>query len=89
LGKEVIKEYVETGKSPKEIVKDKGLTLIGEDKLVKTIKEVIKENPQAIKDYKEGKKKALEYLIGQVLRKIRARADPKKIRELIKKNIKQ
>jgi len=87
LGKEVIKEYVATGKSPKEIVEKKGLTLIEKDKLIKTIKEVIKTNSQAVEDYKKGKKKAMEYLIGQVLRKIKARADPNKIRKLIEKSV--
>lgn len=85
LGKEVIKDYVVTGKSPKEIVEKKGLTLIDEDKLIKSVKEVIKKNSQAVEDYKKGKKKAMEYLIGQVLRKIKARADPNKIRKLIEK----
>ncbi len=85
LGKEVIKDYVVTGKSPKEIVEKKGLTLIDEDKLIKSVKEVIKKNSQAVEDYKKGKKKAMEYLIGQVLRKIKARADPNKIRRLIEK----
>jgi len=83
LGKEIIKDYVVSGKSPKEIVEKKGLSLIDEDKLIKSVKEVIKENSQAVEDYKKGKKKAMEYLIGQVLRKIKARADPNKIRKLI------
>jgi len=87
LGKEVIKEYVATGKSPKEIVEKKGLTLIEKDKLIKVVKEVIKKNPQAVEDYKKGKEKAIEYLVGQILRKIKARADPNKIRKLIKELI--
>ena len=87
LGKEIIKEYVMTGKSPKKIIKEKGLALIEKDKLIKAIKSVIKTNPQAVKDYKAGEKKAIEYLIGQVLRKIKARADPNKIRKLIKQLI--
>jgi len=87
LGKEIIKEYVMTGESPQKIIKKKGLTLIEKDKLIKIIKNVIKTNPQAVKDYRTGEKKAMEYFIGQVLRKIKARADPNKIRKLIKELI--
>jgi len=87
LAKEIIKEYVASGESPKAIVEKKGLTLIEKDKLVVAIKEVIKENTQAVKDYKAEKEKAMQFLVGQVLRKIKARADPNEIRKLIKKLI--
>jgi len=87
LAKEIIKEYVATGVSPKTIVKNKGLTLIGEEELIKTIKDVIKENNKAVCDYKNGKEEALKYLLGQVLRKIEARADPNKIKTLIESMI--
>jgi len=87
LAKEIIKEYAATGKSPKEIVKKKGLSLMEKDKLVSAVKEVIKENKQAVGEYKSGKAKAVQFLIGQVLRKIKARADPKEIEKLIKELI--
>lgn len=87
LAKEIIKEYVETGKAPKQIIKEKGLTLIERDELTKTINKVLKENPLAIEDYKKGKEKAIEFLVGQVLKKIKARADPNTIKKLIKESI--
>ena len=87
LAKEIIKEYAATGKSPKEIIKKKGLSLMEKDKLVSAVKEVIKENKQAVGEYKSGKAKAVQFLIGQVLRKIKARADPKEIEKLIKELI--
>jgi len=85
LAKELIKDYVDTGKSPKQIIKEKGLELISRDEVKKVIERVIKKNQQAWKDYKSGKKKALEFIIGQVLRETKAKADPKVVRELIKK----
>ena len=88
LAKEIIKEFVATGKSPKEIVKDKELVLITEgEELEKIVKAVIKKNREVAEDYKSGNEKAVEFLIGQVLRKTKARADPKKLRELIRKLI--
>lgn len=88
LAKEVIKEFVETGKPPKDIVKEKGLGKIEDKELQSVIKEVIKENKKAVDDYKSGNEKAIEFLVGQILRKIKARADPNTVRELIKKELK-
>ncbi len=88
LAKEIIKEYAATGESPATIVKRKGLTLVDKKKLAEVVKKVIKKNPQAVKDVKDGKAKAVQFLIGQVLREIKARADPKEVEKLIKELIK-
>jgi aspartyl-tRNA(Asn)/glutamyl-tRNA(Gln) amidotransferase subunit B len=85
LAKEIIKEFVESGKSPKVIVKEKGLRKVEDKELQTAVKEVIKENKKAVEDYKSGKEKAIEFLVGQVLKKTKARADPNTVRELIKK----
>jgi len=82
LGKEVIKEFVSTGTSPKKIVKKKKLGLIDEKELAKIVKKVLKANPEI--DLKKDKK-AINYLIGQVLKATKGQADPNKVRELIKK----
>ena len=86
LAKEIIKEYVPTGKSPKEILKEKGLEKIEID-LESVVKNVIKENGKAVEDYKSGNEKAIQFLIGQVLKKTKAAADPNEIKKIIKKLI--
>ncbi|MEM7827686.1 MAG: Asp-tRNA(Asn)/Glu-tRNA(Gln) amidotransferase subunit GatB [Candidatus Aenigmatarchaeota archaeon] len=81
LGKELIKELVPTGKSIKELIKEKEL-----DKkidLETVVMDVIKENKKAVEDYKKGNEKALNFLIGSILKETETRADPKKIKELI------
>ena len=88
LAKEIIKEFVETGKSPKEIVNKKGLGKVEDKELQTVVKEVIKENKKAVDDYKSGNEKAIQFLVGQALRKTKARADPNTVRELIKKELK-
>ncbi len=86
LAKEIIKEYVPTGKSPEQIVKEKKLvTIKGKKELEKVVLAVIKENKKAVDDLKAGRKKALEFLVGHVLKKTRKTADPKVVRELIEK----
>ncbi|MBI2084605.1 MAG: Asp-tRNA(Asn)/Glu-tRNA(Gln) amidotransferase subunit GatB [Candidatus Aenigmarchaeota archaeon] len=86
LGKELIKELVPTGKSVKELMR--GKMVPAKIDLENVVKEVVKENKKAVEDYKKGNEKAVQFLIGQVLRKTKASGDPNKIRELIKKLIK-
>jgi len=85
LGKELIKELVPSGKSIKELIKEKELP--EKIDLESVIKETIKENPKAVQDYKAGNEKSIQFLIGQVLRKTKAAGDPNKIKELIKRLI--
>jgi aspartyl-tRNA(Asn)/glutamyl-tRNA(Gln) amidotransferase subunit B len=64
-------------------VEEKNLGLLGVDSLREVVVDVVSENPQAVDDYHAGTEKAVEYLLGQVLRRVRARGDPNKVRELI------
>ncbi len=72
---------------PVEFVEKHGLSKAGGDQMTSFIEEVIKEQPQAVVDYKAGKGPALNFLVGQVMKKCRGRADPAdlnmKIRELL------
>ena len=85
LGKELIKELVPTGKSIKELLKGKDLPKKLD--LEAVVKEVLKENPKAVQDYKAGNEKSIQFLIGQVLRKTKTAGDPNKIKELLKRLI--
>lgn len=85
--KELIKEYVDTGIPPKKLV-EKNIKPLSEKKLKDIILKVLKENSKAVEEYKSGKEKAIEFIIGQVLAKTRKQADPKIIRKIILDNIK-
>jgi aspartyl-tRNA(Asn)/glutamyl-tRNA(Gln) amidotransferase subunit B len=88
LAKEIIKEYVRTSKSPKSIVKKKRLKIIKErERLIKIIKMVLRKEKKVVEDYKAGKKKVLEYIIGEVLKKSKIMADPKVVRKLLKEMV--
>jgi aspartyl-tRNA(Asn)/glutamyl-tRNA(Gln) amidotransferase subunit B len=50
----------------------------------RAVLEVIKENEGAVEDYKAGKKEALNFLVGQVMKKTRGRAEPKEVTEMLK-----
>ena len=83
LAKELIKDYTVSGKSPRLIVKEKNLGLLGVDRLREAVAEIVSENPKAVEDYRSGNEKAVEYLLGQVLRRVRARGNPNQVRTLI------
>ena len=55
--------------------------------LEKVIGEVLKKNSPAVADYQKGKENALEFLVGQVMRKTRGAADPNEARKLLKNRI--
>ncbi len=87
---EVIPEMVKSGKEPEAIVKEKGLVQISDEEALKeVIRKVLSQNEKAVKQYKEGnekqKQKAVKYLIGQVMKETRGKANPKLLNELIPK----
>jgi aspartyl-tRNA(Asn)/glutamyl-tRNA(Gln) amidotransferase subunit B len=67
LARELIKEYVRTGESPRDLVERRGLASAGRDELREAIKEVLTDNRKAVADYRAGQARALDYLLGQVL----------------------
>ena len=83
LAKELVKEYVETGASPRLLVEQRGLGLMGPDELRPVVAAVVAEYPRAAEDYVAGRVKAVEYLLGQVLRRVEARARPEQVRSLL------
>ena len=83
-GKIVVKEMLETGKNPKDIVKEKGLIQITDEKAIEEIVEkVLEENEQSIEDYKNGKDRALGFLVGQAMKLSKGKANPKMVNEIM------
>lgn len=83
--KDILKNWVPKSKSPKEEI-EKGKTVSGE-KVKEVAKEVISENEKAVQDYKTGKKKSMNYLIGQVMKKLDKAADFKYAKEVLEEQI--
>ncbi len=61
---------------------------ISDESFIKNvIKEVLDENPQSIKDYKEGKDRALGFMVGQVMKKTQGKVNPKMTSEMLLKEL--
>lgn len=74
IAKDVFEETFHTGRDPEEIVKERGLVQISdEDELGRIVAEVLEANPNVVEDYRNGKDKALGYLIGQVMKATEAK----------------
>nr|HDO80710.1 Asp-tRNA(Asn)/Glu-tRNA(Gln) amidotransferase subunit GatB [Candidatus Bathyarchaeota archaeon] len=83
IAKRVLKEMMINGKAPRQVVEEKNLLKLSDRSILqKIIDEVFCEFPKAVEDAKRDKK-AVNYLVGQVMRKTRGRADPKLTNELI------
>ena len=84
---EILREMLDHGGTPEEIIKRKGLGSVGSEAIETAISTVIKEHESAIQDYKAGKKEALNFLVGQVMKHTRGRAEPKEVRRLLLRKI--
>ncbi|MDX8550305.1 Asp-tRNA(Asn)/Glu-tRNA(Gln) amidotransferase subunit GatB [Methanospirillum sp. J.3.6.1-F.2.7.3] len=83
----LILDAVKEGKKPErpqEIVSRLGLAKTSGDQVTTMIQEVITEQPAAVADYYAGKMQALNFLVGQVMKKCRGRADPGHLNTLLK-----
>jgi aspartyl-tRNA(Asn)/glutamyl-tRNA(Gln) amidotransferase subunit B len=86
IAKKVLAEMFETGKKPDIIVEEKDLKPVSDDSLIdKIIDEVTSENPEAVSQIKAGETKPIDFLLGQVMRKTKGKANPKDVRERILK----
>jgi aspartyl-tRNA(Asn)/glutamyl-tRNA(Gln) amidotransferase subunit B len=88
--KSVFEEMFKTGRNAKEIIKERGLSQISDTgELEAAILDVINSNAHAVSDYKAGKETALKFLVGQVMRATKGRANPVMAGELLQKKLEE
>jgi aspartyl-tRNA(Asn)/glutamyl-tRNA(Gln) amidotransferase subunit B len=86
--KSVLEEMFKTGKGADEIIAEKGLGQISDRRqLEEAVGEVIKSNARPVADFKAGKEPALKFLVGQVMRATKGRANPALVSEILKKKL--
>lgn len=88
IAKKVFKELIEKGGNAEEIVKAKGLVQISDEGALRTmVAEVLEANPQSIVDFKEGKGRALGFLVGQVMKVSKGQANPQLVNKILAEEI--
>jgi aspartyl-tRNA(Asn)/glutamyl-tRNA(Gln) amidotransferase subunit B len=84
---EVIRTVLDRGGSPCEIINQKALHAVPAEEVNAAVRQAIDENPQAVADFHRGKKGALNFLVGQVMKKTRGRADPAVTNRVIREQL--
>lgn len=88
MAKAVFEEMFASGKSPDHIIKEKGMTQISDqDTLIKVIDEVVAANPAVVEDFRNGKEKALGFLVGQIMKATKGQANPGAVNGLLKERL--
>jgi len=83
-GKAVLEEMFKTGQDAETIIKEKGFAQISDTSaLDAAVQKIIADNPQPVADYKEGKKQAVGFLVGQIMKQTGGQANPQMVRELL------
>jgi aspartyl-tRNA(Asn)/glutamyl-tRNA(Gln) amidotransferase subunit B len=86
--KVILEEMVKSGASPEKIIKDKGYKQISNQDLEKVIAQILIKNKAVVEDYKNGKEKALQFLIGSAMRETKGQASPNTLKNLLRRFLK-
>lgn len=88
IAKTVFEEMLNSPHTPEDIVSQKGLSVVRDDKEIeKIVDQVLKENEEAANSYKKGKGKALGSLVGAVMKLTKGKADPAIVNKLLKEKL--
>ena len=88
LAKTVLQKAFESGNSPKRIVKEEGYVQISDSSVVEqAVRQAIDQNPKAVQDYLSGRETASKFLVGQVMRITRGKANPAVVNTLMQQEL--
>ncbi|MBS3898967.1 MAG: Asp-tRNA(Asn)/Glu-tRNA(Gln) amidotransferase subunit GatB [Dethiobacter sp.] len=88
IAKTVFEEMFSSGKKAAEIVQEQGLVQISDkDAIAAIIAQVIADNPKSVQDFKAGTEKALGFLVGQVMKISKGRANPEMANQLLREKL--
>ncbi|HVX48394.1 MAG TPA: Asp-tRNA(Asn)/Glu-tRNA(Gln) amidotransferase subunit GatB [Candidatus Saccharimonadales bacterium] len=86
--KEVLAEIQKSGGDPETIASDRNLLQVSDEgEIAKIVEQVINDNPKAAEDVKSGEMKAVGFLVGQVMKASKGKANPSLAQDLIKKQL--
>ena len=84
IAKQVFEDMFETGENAKEIVEKKGLVQMSDEGAIKEIvQRIVDANPQSVADYKAGKDRAIGFMVGQIMKETKGKANPQIVNKLL------
>ncbi len=88
IAKELLPELLSKGGSPKQLVKERGLGMIGDPKVIEEIiDKLILNHPNEVESFRAGKKKLLGFFVGQLMKETKGKADPKLANQILNKKL--
>lgn len=88
IAKSVFEEVFASGKRPGDVVRERGLVQISDaGELAAIVGRVIEANPGPVSDYFAGKEKAITFLVGQIMKETRGRANPQETNRILREEL--
>lgn len=88
IAKKIFKKMFETGKDPEVIVKEEDIEVVSDEgALVAIVKKILENNPQSVTDFKNGKEKAVGFLVGQAMKETKGKANPQLLNKILKEEL--
>ena len=88
IGKSILAEVFESGRSPRNIVKEKGLEQVSDTgELEAVVDSIIQRHPAEVEKFRAGKTKVMGFFVGQIMRETKGKANPKVVNELLLKKL--
>lgn len=85
VAKEVFEVIFAEDIDPDKYVEEKGLKTVNDEGALRaTIEQVIADNPQSVEDYRNGKEKAIGFLVGQTMKAMKGKANPGMVNQILK-----
>ncbi|MCC8081496.1 MAG: Asp-tRNA(Asn)/Glu-tRNA(Gln) amidotransferase subunit GatB [Lachnospiraceae bacterium] len=90
VAKEVFEEIFKHDIDPEKYVEEHGLKAVNDEgELRSTIEQILADNPKSVEDYKNGKKKAMGFLVGQTMKAMKGKANPGMVNQIVKELLEQ
>ena len=84
IAKQVFEDMFETGEHAKDIVEKKGLVQMSDEGAIRElVQKVVDNNPQSVADYKAGKDRAIGFMVGQIMKETKGKANPQIVNKIL------
>jgi aspartyl-tRNA(Asn)/glutamyl-tRNA(Gln) amidotransferase subunit B len=88
IGKTVFEALLDSGKSPQQIVSEKGLEQVSDTGSIGTaVEQVLAANPKQVEQYKAGNEKVFGFFVGQIMKVTQGKANPQKVNEILREKL--
>ena len=85
VAKTVFEEIFRHNADPEAYVEENGLKVVKDEGALRdTVKAVMAGNPQSVEDYRNGREKAMGFLVGQTMKAMKGKADPSMVNQLVR-----